>query len=121
MDDTPEFQLSEQLAQLLIKAVETHNYTLLSAVGMMALVLVLRKWVLPKLGIEERWKPYLPWLTVVLAMVAAGTSVVLTPEFTWDKALAAAFNVGFMSIGAWEFGKSTGTMVKSMLPGPKNL
>lgn len=110
----PESHGVAELAKMLSMALKSKNYLLLSGVLLMIFLQLLRKVVLPRLSTDERYKPFVPSITMAIAVLTGVATWFLNPKMDFAEVMATSVGIGFMAVGSFE------TMLKPFVAMLKN-
>lgn len=95
-------QMIPELAQGLAKAVLEKNYLVLAGIALTLVVWVFKKFLLPRLTSEDKYKQYIPLLTICLSLIAGVGTWLLNPSLGLASILATAFGSTAIASGTWE-------------------
>jgi hypothetical protein len=91
-----------ELVKLLTNAIESKNYMLMSGVLLMFVVMIFKKVIIPKLGDEEKYKPYIPAITFGITLVTGFATWTLNPKINLIETLITCVGVTVVASGSWE-------------------
>jgi hypothetical protein len=98
----PEVTDLPELAQMLTKAVLDKNYMMIAGVLLMLVVLIFRKFILPKIALDEKLKSYIPLITLSLSVMAGVGTWFLNPKLNLVEVMVASLGIGLSAIGSFE-------------------
>lgn len=93
---------TNQLSQLFTKAVQEKNYFILSGILLMILVMIFKKYILPKISKDEKYIQYIPAIAFGVSFVAAIASWILNPSLDIAELLITSVGATFVASGSYE-------------------
>ena len=91
-----------ELSKILFNSVNNRNYLVASAILLMFIMIFLNKVIFPKLSKEEKYKPYIPLITLAMSLTTGIVTWILNPNINPAELLTTVFAATTMSSGSWE-------------------
>lgn len=91
-----------ELGKLLMRAVQNKNYLIVAGVSLAAFVWFFKKFIIPKIMTEEKFKPFVPVFSFVLSVLAGLATYILNPGVDPIDLITAIIGSTMISSGSWE-------------------
>lgn len=98
----PEMSDLPELAQMLTKAVLDKNYMVIAGVLLMLVVLIFRKFLLPKISEDQKLKVYIPIITLCLSLMAGVGTWFLNQKLNLIEVMVTSLGIGLSAVGSFE-------------------
>lgn len=91
-----------ELGKLLMRAVQSKNYLIIAGVSLAIFVWVFKKFIIPKIMTEEKFKPFVPVFSFLLSVMAGVATYILNPGVDPIDLITAVIGSTMISSGSWE-------------------
>lgn len=91
-----------EFAKMLANAVLNKNYLVVAGIILMFVVILFKKIIIPKLGNEEKYKPYIPLITFAISIITGVATWILNPTMNPMDIMTTVIGATTIASGSWE-------------------